>query len=412
MTEQELSSASARDSVARNPSLLVVPHLYAENICVREIEFARRLTRFFEVYCLKWNDALHVDGSASLGRRWKQFRTALQAMFARQRLGWAGDGITYVQVPILQPILVRRVVGSGPAHALSRSFNGPVLERVISACGISHLLLATDTFGLPRAPSVRTFFDLVDWFPEENKSPEDLESVRTGLKSLASRVQTIFAVSEPLCEKLKADCGIDAVPLPNGADLQALRSFGPDRIEVLRRQLGLAGKFVIGYIGNHGPYTGVDFVVKVFEAVRQRIPNAALLVVGPADYWKSILVGKRSQGVVATGPIAPSEVGAYFNAIDLGLLAQEKTTGTEFAFQMKIVEYSACRKFVVSTPLRTWQLLQWPNVLLANLEVDAWVSAICRAKEARWSPTWDALTEPYDWRALARKLATVMLGPD
>ena len=395
--------------IKMKPRLLVVPHIYAEDICVREIEFARRLTGHFDVYCLKWNDALHLDGGASFRRRWKQFRTALGSAVTSRRLIRGADGIAYVQAPVLQPILLHRAVGSEQAHVLSRVFNGRVLEDAITAQGISHVLLAADTFRLPRPAGVKKFFDVVDWFPEDIKSREYCDAVRARLKAVARQAEGVFAASEPLREKLRVDCGIDAVSVPNGADLQVLRSFGSEKIEALRQRLGLADKFVIGYIGNHGPFTGVDFVLQVFRAVRRRIPNAALLIVGPADYWRPLLEGARSEGVVWTGPVAPSEVAAYFNAIDLGILAQDKSLGTELAFQIKIVEYSACRKFVVSTPLLTWQRLQWPNVFLIDRAVDAWVDAICRAREEQRSPTWDALIEPYDWNALAQRMARVML---
>lgn len=392
------------------PRLLVVPHLYADHLSIREMELARRLTSVFEVHCLKWSDALYVDGGSAVRRRWKQLRTALQAACARRQLISGDDGITYVRVPVLQPILLRRAVGSQQAISLSQSFNRLALEKVIAACGISHLLLASDHFGVPRRAAVRAFFDVVDWFPEENSTPRQLHSARARLKRVAEQVQGVFAVSEPLCEKLKVDCGIEAVPLPNGADLKLLRSFSAEQIEAVRRRLGLTDKFVIGYIGNHGAYTGVDFVLQVFQAVRQRISNAVLLIVGPAEYWRPLLAGRQSHGVFWTGPVPPSEVGAYFNAIDLGILAQEKTLGTEFAFQIKIVEYTACQKFVVSTPLQTWQRLQWPNIFLADLNVTAWVEAICKAREAQWSPAWDSLTVPYDWSALAARLAAVMLA--
>lgn len=392
------------------PRLLVVPHLYADNLFVREIELARRLTQLFDVYCLKWTDALHVDDGSTHRRRWKQLATAIRAVFVRRHFSEGADGITYVELPVLQPILLRRAVGSEWALSLSQAFNGSVIEELVGAYGISYALLASESFGLLRRVRARVFFDIVDWFPEENSSPRHLDSVRSRLKSIANKVQGIFAVSEPLCEKLKADYGINAVLLPNGADLKVLRSVGPDEVAAVRSQWGLAGKFVIGYIGNHGSFTGVDFVLKVFQAVRQRITNAVLLIVGPADYWGSILAGMRSQGVVCTGPVAPSEVAAYFNAIDLGILAQEKSLGTEFAFQIKIVEYSACRKFVVATPLQTWQRLQWPNIFLAEREVEPWVAAICQAREASWSPAWDALIDPYDWSTLALRMAKVLLG--
>jgi glycosyltransferase involved in cell wall biosynthesis len=392
------------------PRLLVVPQIYAEDILVRQIEFARRLTRFFEVYCLKWTDALHVDGATSVRRRWAQLRASLGAVFARRHLNRGADGIAYVTAPHLQQVLLHRTLGFERARSLSEAFNRRVLEGVLQDYGISHVVLASDDFAPPDRAGLKAFYDLADWFPEEKKPSREAELIRSRLRNIAGRVQGIFAVSEPLCEKLKADCGIDAVPLPNGADLNRLRSVAPSEVHAVRCRWGLEDKFVIGYIGNHGSYTGVDFAVNVVQAVRKRIPNAVLLLVGPANHWRPVLEDERFQGVVSTGAIPPAEIAAYFHAIDLGILAQEKSSFTDFAFQIKVVEYSACRRFVVSTPLRTWQRLRWPNILLVDRNVEAWVDAICRVRHGRWSPEWDALAEPYDWNALAQKMAAVLLA--
>ena len=394
---------------SRRPRLLVVPHVYAENISVREIEFARRLTRHFDVYCLAWNDALHVDTGNAPQRRWRQFWIALGSVFARQDLRPAGDGVTYVFAPVLQAILLQRAIGAVRAAELCRSFNRRTLESLTDRLDITHVLVAAGTFALPRRTEVQSFIDVVDWIPEGSYSPDFVKFKREELKWVASEAHRVFAVSEPLCEKLRDDCGIEAVSMPNGADLRALRSVPPADVAALRHALGLNGKFVIGYIGNHGTYTGVDFVVDMFRRVRERIPNAALLIVGPAECWRTILEAARADGVIWTGPVPPSEIKKYFNLLDVGILAQEKTLGTEFAFQLKIVEYSACRKFVVATPLRTWELLQWPNVFLTDLRVDAWVEAIVRAQHSRWKSEWDMIIEAFDWDALADRMAAVML---
>jgi len=391
------------------PRLLVVPHLYAENICVREIEFARRLTDAFDVFCLKWDDALHVDAASALGRRARQVGVAVASAVAPRRLERAADGVTYVSVPVLQPILLRRIVGDARAQAVAERRNHRVLETVLRECAITHALLASEAFGIPERHNVKVFFDLVDWFPEESATPAQLAAIRARLAEMARRAHAVFAVSEPLAEKIAAECGISAVPVPNGADLARLRGVDRAQIEAVRERWGLRGKYVLGYIGNHGPYTGVDFVVEVFREVRKRMPDAVLLIVGPAEHWRGVLEAVRGEGVIATGGVAPADVAPYFNAIDLGILAQGKTAGTTFAFQIKNVEYSACRKFVVSTPLVTWQRLAWPNVLLADLRVPDWVAAIVRARASRWQPEWDSHVAPYDWRALASRMASVML---
>lgn len=406
---REIVSAQRRlTSPESKPKLLVVPHVCARDISIREVEFARRLAGQFEVHCLWWDDALHVDGQPSLARRWKQFRKAASSAVTPFRIEHSGD-IAYVHAPVLQPLLLQRLIGRRLAVHHARRFNGRQLLRIVTAQRITHLLIAASIFDLRHITGPSTFFDVVDWVPEENLPPEEVEALRLYLRDAAARVQGFFAVSEPLCDKLRDECGVEAVPLPNGADLCALRTTPAERVSNLREELGLQGRYVVGYIGNHGSYTGVDFVVSVFEKLRQRMSDAALLIVGPAECWRSILEGRRKQNIVWTGPVPPAEVGAYFHAIDIGVLAQEKTLGTELAFQLKNVEYTACRKFVVSTPLRTWQRLRWPNILLTDLRVDDWVSAICGAREREWSPVWDSLTDAYDWTNLAARMANIML---
>ena len=404
-----MSAPETREMRLPKPRLLVVPHIYAENISVREIEFARRLTRHFDTYCLAWKDALHLDGPRSLGRRWRQFRTAVGSALSRTRLQRREDEITYVRAPVWQPLLLQRFTGARRALDLCRSANGRTLERIVRTCGITHILLSGADFSLPKVRGVKSFFDVVDWIPEDDLPAEKTALEREHVRCMAAEAEGVFAVSEPLAEKLAADCGIRAVPLPNGADLANLHSVPPSRVAELRRRLGLEGKFVIGYVGNLGSYTGVDFLLDVLRAARRRIPEAALLLVGPAEYWRERIEAARGEGVVWTEAVAPREVAAYFNALDVGVLAQEKTLGTELAFQIKVVEYSACRKFVVSTPLRTWERLAWPNVFLTELRVEGWVDALVRARRSEWRTEWDALVELYDWNTLADRIASVML---
>ncbi len=400
----------ASNSQGPKPRLLVIPHVYAEDICVREIELAKRLGDTFDLYCLCWTDALHADADSPLLRRWVRFRAGLGAVFAPRRARPGPGGITLVQGPTLQAVLLYRLLGVTRAEAWTQWFNRHTLKRVVQDYEISHILLASAAFDLPRIAGVRGFLDIVDWISKDTLPAKDDAAARALFQRSAAAAHSVFAVSAPLVEKLKTECAISAVTLPNGADIKALRSVAPNRVELLRRRWGLENKYVIGYIGNHGTYTGVDFAVQAFEAVRQHIPNAALLIVGPAEHWRPLLEAKRDQGVVWTGPVDPSQIAEYFNALDLGILTQEKSQFTELAFQIKVVEYSACRKFVVSTPLQTWKRLAWPNVLLAELNVDAWVEAVTRAHKSRWQPEWDANVAAFDWQTLAQRMSSVMLA--
>lgn len=397
-----LSSQKAR--------LLVIPHIYAEDISIRELEFARRLASRFEVFVLKWRDALHVDSTSATVRRLKQFSVAASAAYHSLKTLAPADGFTPVELPVWQPILLHRLLGPARALAFCQSRNRDALLSIIKMHQITHVLYASELFGADRIPNVRSAFDIVDWFPEHEHSPERLAEIRVNMKTIAGNMDALFAVSEPLCEKLARECGVSALPLPNGADLARLRSVPEEKIRALRAKLGVENKFVFGYIGNHGPFTGADLVVKAFLAARDRLPDAALLIIGPAKHWQALLDANRSNGVIATGGVSPAEVATYFNALDVGVLAQGITTGTDFAFQIKVVEYSACRKIVVSTPLETWKRIAWPNVLLAEPNATAWAHAFVRARTMSWQTDWDRFVEPYDWSILANRIADALLA--
>ena len=392
------------------PRLLVVPHIYADDISVREIELARRLTSHFDVSVFKWRDALHEGGKSVLTRRIRQAGVALRGGLRTRSQSTMPDGLQIVEVPVWQPLLLQRLVRIEKALALCKSLNRGTFRSVVTELGITHLLLANELFDVERIPGVRSFFDVVDWFPEDAVSPDRLARIRANLQRVSRNVDGVFAVSTGLCEKLKRDYGVKALPLPNGADLARLRSVAPEKVSALRQRLGIANNFAIGYIGNHGSYTGVDLAVNAFLAARQRIPDAKLLIIGPAEFWKPLLDAHRSDGVISTGSIAPQEIAEYFNVIDIGILAQGKSTGTDFAFQIKVVEYSACRKCVVSTPLLTWQKLAWPNIILAEANPQAWADAFVRARSMSWQPAWDQIVEPYDWQAIADNAASTMIG--
>lgn len=403
-----MSNPSQRVASARPSRLLVVPHIPAADIRVREIELARRLRNHFEsVYCLRWSDALGEPSGGLIRRRWRQASRAIGSLKPGQSKPEDRDGVHHLNVPVLQPILLRRFLGNWGSLRLSRRVNSRWVNRVVEEHGITHVLLATSNLGIPGVPGVNVFFDFVDWFPEEEASAGEMNELRRDLQWLAGRVQGFFAVSDPLAEKLHRDYGLDCATLPNGTDLDGLRAVSQVEVEQVRARWNAQSKYVIGIIGNHGDYVPLDFAAQVLRRVRTQMPDAVLWIVGPAGAWHERLEGEP--GVVFTGQIPPDKVGAYFQAIDLGWLMQKRSAGTEFAFQIKMVEYTACRKFVISPPFETWRRLSWPNIRLLDFDPDSWAAEVCSLRKASWTAEWDRIVEPYDWNRLAAEASRVIL---
>jgi hypothetical protein len=115
------------------------------------------------------------------------------------------------------------------------------------------------------------------------------------------------------------------------------------------------------------------------------------------------------EDIIFTGNIE-DEISNYFNCLDIGVLPHKKNLFQDLAFHIKLIEYTAARKIVVSTPLEEVKRLNFPNVLTANLNVNDWVEALKVAKEMKWQEEWDKMVEPYKWSNITKEFCKIIEG--
>ena len=119
---------------------------------------------------------------------------------------------------------------------------------------------------------------------------------------------------------------------------------GPPR-EIARRELGLpADSPLVLFFGLIKPYKGLDLLIEAMQGVRERIPNATLVVAGGipgrTGPWKRLMRQTARQGGVIwhDGYVPQERVSLYFSAADLvalpyrssstsGVLAQALAAG-------------------------------------------------------------------------------------
>ncbi len=389
--------------------ILVIPHVFSESLLVREIEIAKRLTKWFgSVYCLKWRESPFVDHESLWRGRVSRLVDALGTLAAAPHICSSPHGIRYVTLPLVNPLILRPVLGRELAYVSARYVNSKLVRNFLARANTWLVLMAKPWFYLPALGRARVFYDFVDWFDEDSLPPRRRRAMLAKMREY-QRAAGVLAASQPLAEKLQAEIGVHPTVVPNGADVASLRRADHGRIAELKQRLRLVDRFVIGYIGNHGSFAGIDFLVEVVTRLRQHIRNAHLLLVGPVDCWIRALSGVSREVITVTGQVDPVDIPIYVHACNLGVLAQEETLFTRLAFQMKVVEFTACRKFVVVPPFDTWKRLSWPNVYLVDRRPDAWVRAILKASKASWQPEWDRIVEDYDWDAIAGRVATAIL---
>ncbi|MEJ2707861.1 MAG: glycosyltransferase family 4 protein [Anaerolineales bacterium] len=146
----------------------------------------------------------------------------------------------------------------------------------------------------------------------ENNLPKWVDHVTT---------HTHFVQNRMTAAGIPAEC---ISYIPNGVD--PVRFQGVDRQAAarLRDELGLAGKQVVAYIGslsldNHP----VDLLLRAFQILRTRLPEAVLLVVGGGADYQTLksMASELSLGEAAQfcGRVAPEQVPLYYHLAEVSV---------------------------------------------------------------------------------------------
>jgi glycosyltransferase involved in cell wall biosynthesis len=129
-----------------------------------------------------------------------------------------------------------------------------------------------------------------------------------------------------------------------------------DDYDDIKKKWGLGEKDrVVVFIGTLFPFTGLDGFIREFPEVLKRVPEAKLLVVGDGPQrplLESIVteLGLKEQ-VIITGFQHYQTMPQYINMADVCINPFLDTPATHDIFPGKIVQYLACGRPVVATPL-------------------------------------------------------------
>lgn len=122
-----------------------------------------------------------------------------------------------------------------------------------------------------------------------------------------------------------------------------LDRFSPSQNRRLRRQLGISGKFVVGYVGRLRPEKGLDTLLL---ALRRLPPLVHCLCVGDGCWRDAFLTEVRELGLTSRVHWIPrvpdGQVPAYMNAMDALVLPSKTTPSWKEQFGRVLAEAMAC----------------------------------------------------------------------
>lgn len=140
--------------------------------------------------------------------------------------------------------------------------------------------------------------------------------------------------------------------IPNGVHESF---FNTPPVPSRRRKLGLDGSFVLGFVGTQLEWVDLEPAFTALRELHAQGKDIRMLVVGGGEKLEA---NKRlaaahgvSERVVFTNQVPLSEVPLYLSCTDIGLICRTQTTDSDRSLPLKLFEYMACRKPVISVPL-------------------------------------------------------------
>jgi len=137
----------------------------------------------------------------------------------------------------------------------------------------------------------------------------------------------------------------------NGVDT-AQFSPGPKDDALVDRHC-LRGRPVVGFIGSFYEFEGLECLLQAMTQVRQRLPEARLVLVGGGEQEKLIprLVRELNleQHVILTGRVPHNEIARYYSVMDLLVYPRLRNRTTELTTPLKPLEALAMRKAVLGS---------------------------------------------------------------
>ncbi|HIG98702.1 TPA: glycosyltransferase family 4 protein [Candidatus Woesearchaeota archaeon] len=210
-----------------------------------------------------------------------------------------------------------------------------------------------------------------------------------------------ICVSESLKQKIAGQrANKPTITIQNGAGTKLFRPLNRERC---RKKLGLPERVpIIVYTGHISRERGANTLIEAFTQVRQKHPDAMLLLSGQVD--KEINISQP--GIVYKELPRRNDVVTGINCGNVAAVPQPENDTTKYAFPYKLLEYMACGVPVVATAVGDVRevLSKYPECLAQPGNASDIAQNIISAITSKKKPSYKHIVQQYSWEKLARKL--------
>lgn len=261
----------------------------------------------------------------------------------------------------------------------------------------------------------KTVFDLADDIPAMIKSsPQVPKPVKYGaellgklyLKKNIINSDHLTLTTESL--RLSNNIPLEKTSIiPNGVNTDKFKLF-----KNMKEELGLEG-FILGYVGVLREWVNFEPIFKILATLNTEMK---LLIVGKEGKFKeTVALAKKYKvldRVIFTGTVPYSMVPKYISAMDICLIPFEPNSISENALPLKLFEYMACKKPIISTPISPIIKVANENVLYATTdeEYKQKINLLYEDYQLRekLGKAGRKISEEYSWEKIALELEEIL----
>ncbi len=264
----------------------------------------------------------------------------------------------------------------------------------IIVCGPNHYLHGFPPFNM----SIPFVFDYVDYLYEFNNPYVENTKI---LREYYKNASKILCVSKTLLDSIIPKYKEKGEYLPNGVDLEFFRNY--KNFSKKKRN----NNKIVSLIGINLSHS--LFYLDIFPEIKREVENVKFLLVGSGPKYplieNYIKTNKEASDYILTGFVSYEKVREYFYMTDVGLNPTLQNRYFDCQCPLKIMEYSAVNKPVVSTDLDELRRLKFPNVFLSKPNKEDYIKKIIKA--LNYSGPFPNL-ENFDWKNISKKLDTIL----
>jgi len=303
----------------------------------------------------------------------------------------------------------------------------PILQELLSSKRVNeianegfdvHLNYSTLSSGYTAARKINTVYDIADDLGAMIRSSPQIPKLLRPfggalgdflIKRNISISKAVAVTTETLIESYKIP-NYKSKIIPNGVDTELFRDCG----NVKREKLKLDG-FIIGYVGVLREWVDLK---PVFISLSKLNKDIKMLVVGREGRFKENVDLARLCGVadrvIFTGMVPYSQVPEYISAMDACLIPFKRGAISKNALPLKLFEYMACNRPVISTKLIGVENATGTNVMYAD-NVDDYESRIMElynSEHLRYEMGRSGrhlVESSYDWAGIVGQLEKVLV---